>query len=88
MDEPAFQMFMGMRVSSSANVPEWQPKEKLSAKVQVTDRFRQEFNAWLEEFFGRVRVTYIMQLPMGGQAIVGHKNTVRLIEQEARKRGE
>lgn len=42
----------GIPIIESNLVPAWKPRMKLSEKVQVTDEFRQEMDAWLLEFFG------------------------------------
>ena len=42
--------------------PKLCPKEKLSKKVMVNDKFRSEFNHWLGEFFGG---DYIEEIPDG-----------------------
>ena len=52
--------FAGMPIVSSPYVPKDRPKIQLSPEVQVTDAFRIEMNLWLDEFFGREAVVYVI----------------------------
>ena len=48
----------GVKVTTSAVVPEFTSVEKLSEGVTVSDEFRNDFNEWLDNFFGRERAFF------------------------------
>lgn len=47
------QTLFGMKIITNPHIPATIPKRKLSVTVLVSDEFRVEFDAWLEEFFGK-----------------------------------
>jgi hypothetical protein len=51
---------LGMGVFLDRNIPEFASRMTLSETVTVSDEFRVDFQAWLDDFFGRERVWYIM----------------------------
>lgn len=72
----------GMPIHSSPIVPEEEPKQKLSLEVEVSPEFRKQMDVWLDEFFGRKRVFWII----GQSMIITHPANLRYFE-EAIKAG-
>lgn len=61
------------------------PNQKLSEDVVVTDKFRIEFNKWLEDFFGSSHNFYVIEenTMFGqpyGRCIVTHPDNVKLLK--------
>ena len=50
----------GIKVYLSPLVPDRVPKIKLGPNVPLNDKFRDEFNAWLEERFGTKPAFYVL----------------------------
>ena len=53
----------GIKIIANDAIPEKQPILELSRKINVSDRFRAEMNAWLLEKFGYVTVMYVFSAP-------------------------
>lgn len=68
--------FMGMKVMTTPPEP---PKQKLSARLNVSSKFRAEYDAWLLEFFG----TQDPILPPGKVFMFGGFNSVIMRPEDA-----
>lgn len=71
----------GVRLIAHAGVPETRVRMRLSEGVPVSRKFRAEFDAWLERFFGHRRVIY----QRGDGALLAHPNTVKIIAAQVRE---
>jgi len=72
----------GIPIIENSFLPEWKQRMLLSEKVQVTDEFRQEMNAWLLEFFGKEPVVLLVS-----GAYFMHPNTQVKLKQYFMKGG-
>lgn len=72
----------GIPIIENPFLPEWKPRMMLSEKVQVTDEFRQEMNAWLLEFFGREPVVLLTT-----ESYFMHPNTLMRLKKQFMKGG-
>lgn len=50
----------GMKIYQSPIVPAKEPKLILSNKIDVSDIFRRDYNAWLLEYFGDYMPVYVI----------------------------
>ena len=59
-DQPE-QKLLGLEVVTNRLIPEFEPVIALSKKVNVSDKFRQQFDQWALDLFGTQRVFYVYQ---------------------------
>ena len=58
---------LGVEIVESPHLPLEYPKFKLSNAVQVTEKFRTEYNHWLADFFGMQYL--VLDVSNGGKRI-------------------
>ena len=58
----AMNPFNGIAIRESKHFPEFAPVRSLSNEVHVSDSYRDEFNAWLIDIFGRHRAAMIIDV--------------------------
>ena len=74
-----------LKIVAHPLLPDMQPRMKLRSNCPVSDKFRIEFNQWLEEFFGFERC-YIM---ISGHTIMASPANVAILkEQIVNKKGD
>jgi len=63
---PLLPHYGGFNIIPSPMLPMYVPRQRLSDKVQVSDEFRADFDAWLADFFGCDEVGGFMVTPPFG----------------------
>lgn len=76
----------GMKIVTNPSIPENEPKIKLSNDIELPEKFRKDFNAWLLERFGTNRVFYVIdssaKFGFCGSQILIHPNNEQIMRVE------